>query len=34
MKLDAVIPEGLRAGDKFKVDIGTPLDIAGLGFRI
>jgi tetratricopeptide (TPR) repeat protein len=28
VKLDAVIPEGCRAGDRFKVDVGSPLDIS------
>ena len=26
--LDAVIPEGCKPGDKFKVDVGSPLDIS------
>jgi tetratricopeptide (TPR) repeat protein len=28
VKLDAVIPEGCKPGDKFKVDVGSPLDIS------
>jgi tetratricopeptide (TPR) repeat protein len=28
IKIDAVIPPGLKHGDKFKVDVGSPLDIS------